>query len=883
MQYSHRKLLLILSCAAAALLSAPSQAQQSSESGNPDIVVVAERLRGSVETKIPPVQVLNADDITAYGASSASELLAAISPQTGSGRGRGGGGPPVILLNGQRISGFRELRDLPPDAIRQVQVFPEEVALQYGFRPDQRVINFILRDNFASFNTELEAGTPQDGGFTKQGVEANFTSIGKSTRLNINTEYDRSSSLTQAERDIVNDADANRFSFDGNINDFRTLRPATDSFETNITLSKALAPQTNLSLNANYKVEDSTGLRGLPTAALTLPGTSPFSPGGGDLLINRAFTSPRPLERNSTTHTANFGAGFNSQIGTWRWALTADYASVNSSARTNRNADFSALQAGLNNGSINPFAGDFGSSLSFLPADTSDSLRRALTTQNTFSGPLFRAPAGPVLFTLRTGFNLRKLDSQSLVSSRFSNADLKRSEVTGAVNIDIPILERGVGALGFVGDVSINGNYGLSEISDFGRLTEYTAGVRWSPIESLSFQASLIGDEGAPSIAQLGNPLQITPNVTFFDFGRGQTVLIDVVSGGNPNLLAENRRDLKLALNWDPKNIFGLKTDGLNFQIEYFRNKSTNTTSDFPLLTPEIEAAFPARVVRAIDGRVADLTPGTFAEGQILSVDQRPVNFAEERAQSIRWGFNFSGGIGPQRGGFGGGGSGAGRGGPPGAVSTNRGGPGSPAASPASGTPTQPNPSTPPAAAAGRGPGGAGFGGGGRGGMPGGGPPSRWQISLYHSYQIQDEILIAPSVPILDRLNGSATSGTGGTPQHRIELSSGVFYKGMGIRVEGNYRSATRVNGSDQTNSGDLRFGALTSLNLRLFTNLDDRGKLTQKLKFLKGTRLVLRIDNLLNDIIDVRDENGVVPLSYQPGFVDPVGRYFEFAVVKRF
>jgi iron complex outermembrane recepter protein len=167
--------------------------------------------------------------------------------------------------------------------------------------------------------------------------------------------------------------------------------------------------------------------------------------------------------------------------------------------------------------------------------------------------------------------------------------------------------------------------------------------------------------------------------------------------------------------------------------------------------------------------------------------------------------------------------------------------------------------------------------------IPGGGPPSRWQISLYHSYQIQDEILIAPGVPILDRLNGSATSSIGGTARHRVELSGGLFYKGMGLRVEGNYRSATRVDGSALTSSGDLRFGSLTSLNLRLFTNLDDRGKLTQKFKFLKGTRLVLRVDNLLNDIIDVRDENGQVPLSYQPGFIDPVGRYFEFAVVKRF
>ena len=142
-----------------------------------DIVVVAERIRGSVDTDVPPVEQLNEADIAAVGAASLTDLLAAVAPQTNSGRGRGGG-HPVILLNGQRISGFRELRDLPPEAIKQVQIFPEEVALKYGFRPDQRVINFILKENFASFITELEMGQPEKGGFASNEIEATLASIG---------------------------------------------------------------------------------------------------------------------------------------------------------------------------------------------------------------------------------------------------------------------------------------------------------------------------------------------------------------------------------------------------------------------------------------------------------------------------------------------------------------------------------------------------------------------------------------------------------------------------------------------------------------------------------------------------------------------------------
>lgn len=60
-----------------------------------EIVVVAERIRGQVETAEAPIATFNEGDVAALGASSVGDLLSRISPQTGSGRGRGassGGG-----------------------------------------------------------------------------------------------------------------------------------------------------------------------------------------------------------------------------------------------------------------------------------------------------------------------------------------------------------------------------------------------------------------------------------------------------------------------------------------------------------------------------------------------------------------------------------------------------------------------------------------------------------------------------------------------------------------------------------------------------------------------------------------------------------------------
>ena len=39
----------------------------------------------------------------------------------------------MLLVNGRRISGFRELRDIPTEANERVEILPEEVALKYGY------------------------------------------------------------------------------------------------------------------------------------------------------------------------------------------------------------------------------------------------------------------------------------------------------------------------------------------------------------------------------------------------------------------------------------------------------------------------------------------------------------------------------------------------------------------------------------------------------------------------------------------------------------------------------------------------------------------------------------------------------------------------------
>ncbi|WP_417622642.1 hypothetical protein [Parasphingorhabdus sp.] len=823
---------------AAMLFTAPASAQLSDPDRDyPDeeIVVTAERPRGAIVTEIPPVVELSEADIASYGASSVQDLLEAISSQTTSSRGRGSG-RPVVLINGQRTSGFREIRDLPPEAIRTVQVFPEELALQYGYRPDQRVINFILKDQYTGVSASAEYGVPTQGGQGRSELEANVTHIGKSDRININLEWQNNTAITESERDIIQDAAGDLVG----LGDFRTLVAPTDNVELNANYSRSFDNGMALSLNGGYVYDKSRGLQGLPSGTLQVAGLPLF----------RYFTEYGPLRRVQESNTAQAGLSLNGSLSDWRWSLTSDYTRAQVNTDTDRSGDISALQAAINAGTADPYATSFGNLLGAPVTDSARVVDQTISNLATLSGTLFVLPSGAVTTTIRGGYDREDLDSRDIRSGIVTAASLSRDKLSTGINIDIPLADENIDVAEAIGKLSINGNLGYSDLSDFGGLVEFGFGLNWEPLDGLVFTASAIGEEAAPGIAQLGNPVIVTPDVTTFDFTNGETVLAAITTGGNLALPAETRRDIKLAVNYRPEWL-----DGFTFLGEYFRNNSDNVASSFPLLTPEIEAAFPDRVTRD-------------ASGQLIAIDRRPVSYANVHSERIRYGIDFSKRFGEQRGGM--------RGRPmPTARPPQPEGEGSPDGQTKEGKP-------PEGTAAGAGPGsrsGAPRGGGpGASGRPRGG---RWQLSAFHTIRLEDRILIRPGVEELDLLNGSATGSTGGSPRHEFEINGGWFNNGLGFRLDAKHQVSTRVDGG--ITGSDLRFSDLTTVNLRTFINLDDRGNLTENVPFLKNSRIAFKVDNIFNDIQTVRDGNGLIPLSYQQGYVDPVGRYVEIDFRKRF
>jgi len=969
------------------------------------IVVVANALRGAVQAPQPPVVELNEQDIASYGASSLSDLVAQLSTELGSGSGRGSG-RPVFLVNGLRVSSFREMQSYPPEAIQRVQVLSEEVAQKYGFPPDQRVINFILKPNFTSRGLEGQFGQPFKGGTSTEGAEGTFLNIAGSNRLNFDLKANHTTPLTEAERGVVQTT-VRTFPTDPDPGDFRTLVAQNSDYQLTGNWTKGLGDAgASLSLNGTAERTDNLSFSGLNTVLLAGPGANP------DTAL-RTFGTDFPLAARTRTDTYSFGSTLNARTGSWQLTGTVDASHVDSTSKIDRRVPTgtgTALQDLIDQAAAGTLALDAPiTGIGYPGFDTTNSKTDSVSSKVTAMGNPIHLPAGDVSVTLDAGFDWNRLDgtdSRNAVATKLTRGDLN-----GGVNLSVPIASRRNDSLAFLGDVTANFSGGLDHLSDFGTLTNWSAGLNWGITKKLNAQATYRVRGAAPDLSQLGAPTVVNFNVPIYDFTTGRTVLANVTTGGNPNLTRETDRDLHLALSYDLP-LF----DRSNIRVEYFSNNSDNVTASFPVLTPAIEAAFPGRVQRD-------------AFGNLVSIDQRPVTFYNEKSSRVKFALNFSGRIGKQQqlggggGGRGFGGGGAAPGGPP---SGGAGGPppgGGGFGGPGGGNFNSqafadfraklcdPKATTPPdlsalpeqmrarlagadgkpdaeklkamhdrvcngagggafnpqafaqlrqtlcpadkaidpknlpsqitdrfkgadgqldqarltqfrtrvcsvdpaqlaarqaqqqgqaaqgeaapAPAGGQPParvaradgnGGGGNGRGGRGGgFPGrGGNGGRWNISVSDTIELDNKVMVSPTGPMLDLLHGDALTG-GGVARNTMSLEGGVFYNGLGTRISASYKSGTHVDGTGVAGSSDLNFGGLFTLDLRVFADLGRQDKLVKAVPFFKGSRVSFSVSNLFDARQKVTDENGVVPLRYQPYLIDPNGRSFKVEFRKLF
>jgi hypothetical protein len=784
---SRTRLQLIVSTALAASFS-PLQAQQAqkgqsaapngaaSQAAQPEeedeIVVKGKRPRGSVVGDIQPETVLKSRDVKATGATNFDELLVAIAPDIGVARGSGSA-RPLVLLNGRRVSSYRELRDIPIEAVSRVDILPEEVALKYGYPPDQKVVNVVLQNRFTETVAQLAGNTASHEGFTGGGGDLTRILLAPSQRTTINLHGGAENILRGSQRSLVE-----------------------QQYESKGTGATGLLLPPEL------------GLRGTLTYTRALPGGVDATLNGeaahtrGHALSGLSEQLPAELNRNSTDDILHIGGTLAGDQNQWHWNLASNADVDRSKTTTTRLGQF------------------------FAPG-SAETTRAAANLDATANGPLFALPAGDADVTLRVAGAAEHLhiDQENFVTPPAGSTN--RTSAIGAISVDLPVSHRGR-ALSALGNLTLNGNAEVDELSDFGTLTRIGAGANWSPVDRLELVTGWSHEEEAPSVRQLGDAFVQTPGTRIFDFTGGVVTRAAVVTGGNPDLLTDRRDTLKLSAGWQP-------FEAINFRLraDYAHVFIDRPISDITV-SPLVEAAFPQRFVRG-------------PSGTLLSVDLRPVNFSSARRDTLRLGFDFTR---PLR-------ShkvsqaevqklvekarAAGIAVPEGSGSSANAAPGSVAQAAANG---------------------------------------RLTFSLTDTITLVDRAKIRRDLPQLDYLHGAPIGQTGGQPRHQVQAQAGWSNNGLGARLGANWRSATLVD----TLAGDtLHFSPVATFDLTLFANVGQYLPIVSHHPWLRGASVRFEVGNIFNVRPRVHNDAGVSPAGYEPTMLDPLGRTFMISFRKQF
>jgi len=640
--------LLASTTASVAVAAPPGKAEE------PDDLVVTGK-RGSVVTDIQPLAIFDQSMIEAVGAPSMADLLTIIAPMTRSADGQ----PSIFLLNGQRVSGYEEIGSLPPEAVEKFELLPEQAALRFGYPPTRRVLNVITKAKFKMVEAKVSGGMSTEGGGGNRGTNLALTRIARPRRLTLTGEYRHSDPLRQSRRHVLPDP-ANLYDPIGNIvgttggeidpalsaavghpvlvaavpadpvlrsqlpaylagadrprvfdlGRYRTLVSRTDAFKGSAVLATPIGKTVtgSFSLSGERSVDHS--LQGLPAVPILLPAANPHSPFARDVLLNRYIGDDPKHARNVTT-TLNAGGALRGNLGGWFWDLTATLDSKDARGRDEIGLDVAAINQAVAGG-----ADPFGPLSAARVSQQAHTITRKGEVKAVANGVAFRLPTGEVRATLTAMANRA---TSHTVAHSYVDTDISIGSTLAEAggSIDLPLASRDHGVLPFMGEVSANLSGTVRHVQGFGNLTDSNEGLTWAPFKGLQWIASIKRSQTAPDMEKRALPRAQGFNVPYFDFLTGQSVFVTVISGGNPDLLAEHKTVRSLAMNLKP-----WAKRQLTLSATYSDTITHNAIGQLGIATAAGEAAFPDQFVRD-------------ASGRLTTVFIQPVNFYRQHQRTL--------------------------------------------------------------------------------------------------------------------------------------------------------------------------------------------------------------------------------------------------------
>jgi iron complex outermembrane receptor protein len=406
---------------------------------------------------------------------------------------------------------------------------------------------------------------------------------------------------------------------------FQPLVPETERYGVYTRAKVRLAPMVDLFTEFSYRhIFTEQQLAPAPIEGdvenISVPATNPFNPFGEDVLFRYRVTEAGARVDEIDSDVYRVVAGVNVHLpDDWELETALLYSETDTEDKTFNNLSRPAVIAALADTNPATSLNVFGAGNDVNNPDTIDALR-VTTTRNgesrflgadaRLTGTLFKLPAGNLLTAFAFEYRHEELEDRfdpfatngGVIDLNSTSASGDRDIVAGSAEFYVPIVSE---QMAIPGIHSLEGQFAVrgEHYSDFGSTVNPKIGLAWRPIPDwLLLRASYSTGFRAPSLVQsstgsltFSQELQDTTRFKVTGAPEDESQSIQILSGGNPNLDAEDSENFSAGLVFTPPMV-----PGLRLSADYFRIEVDDAIASLdPQFILDNEADFPGFVIRS--------------------------------------------------------------------------------------------------------------------------------------------------------------------------------------------------------------------------------------------------------------------------------------------
>ena len=590
----------------------------------------------------------------------------------------------LVLINGRRTvassvnaaTNAFDLNTIPLSAVDRVEVLADSASAVYGADAVGGVVNVVLKQDVPRPRLDASIGSADGGGRERRtSMAAGYA--GDRLHLAVVADYFDRDYLLGAERERWRDQDFRRYGGSdyrstntnpANISSRTTanlpglpsrvatvpegstgvgLRPedfletagnsnldslfayrsiVSDAQRRSAVLSGeyALAPQLSL-FAEGMAVNRVTRTQGDPASlsGTRVPASNAFNPFGVDVSVNYLFTGLGPRESVAKAELRRGVLGLRGSLGQWEWEVSGLYTHEQSSTWTENAVDAARVAASLASSdpatALNVFQDGPGGSASLLDSLLSTPISRIESEGRQISGfirgPLWTLPAGELQVVVGGESRREAIDFDSIVIVQHAR------DVTAAfVEARVPLVNA-EWQWPLVHSLSLTLAGRHDDYDDFGTTFNPQYQVLWRLSTDWSINGSYGTSFRAPALFELYGPRFQAAGAVITDPRRnGETVPVNVISGGNPDLGPVEATSWNAGIAFSPTALPGWRFTGT-----YWHTVMDGRVALFSQqLLLANEALFPSRVIRQA-ATPADIAAGV--PGVVTTIDTTRINF----------------------------------------------------------------------------------------------------------------------------------------------------------------------------------------------------------------------------------------------------------------